>query len=114
MTNAGGGSRLWWSWWAGGADWSCCLTANDGGAFHSLFQRLWRATTVQAALGGLRSFAGGAVGTSGGQQASTQPRGTSVIVLLALVVLGGGWRLVGPWPVSPAIGDAVRVVVAVE
>ena len=67
------------------------------------------ATTVHALSGGLHSFAGGAVGTSGGQRASTQPSGTSVIILLALVVVGGGWRLVGPRLVGPAIGGIVGV-----
>lgn len=66
-----------------------------------------RATTVHAALGGLRSFAGGAVGTSDGQRALAQPSGTCVIVLLVPVVVGGGWRLVGPRLVGPAIGGVV-------
>ena len=52
------------------------------------------------------------MGTSSSQRASAQSRGTSVVTSLALVVLGGGWCLVGPRPVGPAIGDAVRVVVA--
>ena len=32
-------------------------------------------------------------------------------MLLASGVLGEGWHLGGPWPISPAIGDVVCVVV---
>lgn len=48
----------------------------------------------------------------GDQRASALPGGTSGIALSASVVVGGDWRLGGPGPYGPAIGDAVRVVVA--
>ena len=74
-----------------------------------MLQHPRRATTVHVVLGGSLSFAEGAVGTSGGQRASAQPSRMIVIVLLTLVVVGGGWCLVGPRPVGPAIGGIVCV-----
>ena len=53
------------------------------------------------------------MGTSGGQRLSSRPSGTSGIASSALVVLGGGWILVGPWPYGSAIGGAVHIVVTV-
>lgn len=52
------------------------------------------------------------MGTSGGQRASARPSGTSSIAPLASVVVDEGWRLVGPGPYGPAIGSAVRLVIA--
>ena len=43
------------------------------------------------------------MGISGGQRPLAGPRRTSSIALLALAVLENGWRLGGPWSVSPAI-----------
>ena len=74
-----------------------------------MLHRLRRVTAVHLALGGPCSFAGGAVVTSSGQRALARPSGTSVIVLLALVIVGSGWCLVGPRLVGPAIGGVVRV-----
>ena len=109
MAKAGGGSRGQLT--QSSATGCLCLTAGArGGALEALW-RSRRVTTVHAASGSSRSFVGGAFVTSGGQRVLAQPSGTSIIALLDLVVVGVGWRLVGPRPVGPAIGDAVRGVV---
>lgn len=88
-----------------------CSTAVAGGGALVAQWRPRRATTVHAASGGSRSFAGGAEGTSGGHRASAGPSGTSVAVSSALVAVDGVWRLGGPRPVGPAIVVVVRAVV---
>ena len=86
--------------------------AGARGGVQSLPRCPRRATTVHAAPGGLRSLAEGAVGTSDDQQPLLQPSWTNGKALLALVIVGGRWILVGPGPYSLAIGGAVHTVIA--
>ena len=57
-------------------------------------------------------MAGGAVGTSGGHQASVQSSRTSVVELLATVVVGNSWHLGRMGPYGLVIGSAVCDMVA--
>ena len=89
--DAQGGFWAHLSWWCGDLiDLPCLPVVSRGRAWY-LQLCPGHTTTIHKASDNLRSFGGGAVGTSGGQRASAQPSGASGVGFLDLVVVVSGW-----------------------